>query len=445
MSPSPFTGVWRLVPNKQLRAVRERMRSRESPDDVMSRQELADQVNSYLFEHTGREFSLDANYVGKLERGVIRWPHKLYREAFRVVLRAASDGALGFANPRRTTTAASDVNRLDFLRAAALIGAGSFLTPTTFDILAPAEPTPVPSRIGRDEIEHIRTAAQMFSGWDHAYGGGFVREAVMAQLRWSARLLDTGAAEPVRVELQEAVGHLAHVTAFMAFDAYAWRDADGIFKFALACAEASGNPHLRAKVLSSMARMAIWRGNFDLGMSYADLGLDRAVDLTATEQAMLFTAKARALGKLSRSRDTLLTVDAADEAFGRSDPAEDPPWMAYYDAAQHAGDTGHALFDIAVRGYPTEARDRLGAAVAGHTASFPRSRAISLTKLATLVMARGDPREATELGTRALEAIGPLRSRRAASELRVFQRYAATHVRIPEVADLRLRIAETIG
>ncbi len=411
----------------------------------MSRQELAELVNSYLFQHTGREFGLDANYVGKLERGVIRWPHKVYREAFRFVLGVTNDGELGFSNPRRVVPAPAEANRHDFLRSAAVIGAGSFVTPTAFDLVPPAESIPLPSRIGRDEIDDIRTAAQVFSRWDHAYGGGFVREAVTAQLRWSARLLDAGAAEPVRIELQEAVGQLAHVAAFMAFDAYAFKDADRTFKFALACAEASGNDHLRAKALSSMARMAIWRGNFDLGITYTDLALDRADRLTATEQAMLLAARARALGKLNRAQETMRAVGLADEAFARSKPAEDPPWMAYYDAAHHAGDTGHALFDLSVRGYPTEAGGRLVTAIEGHTASYSRSRAISRIKLATLVMANDDPLEATEIGNVALEATGRLRSRRAASELRTFMRYAAKHVRLPEVADLRLRIAQTIG
>ncbi|WP_203981319.1 hypothetical protein [Planosporangium flavigriseum] len=62
----------------------------------MSRQELAEAVNAYLWKEHRRKVTLDSNYVGKLERGQHRWPGELYREAFRTVLKAASDADLGF-------------------------------------------------------------------------------------------------------------------------------------------------------------------------------------------------------------------------------------------------------------------------------------------------------------------------------------------------------------
>ncbi|MFD2081427.1 XRE family transcriptional regulator [Actinopolymorpha cephalotaxi] len=451
----------------------------------MSRQEMADQLNTYLFRVTGREFGIDANYVGKLERGVIRWPQKLYRDAFRAVLGASTDRELGFFNPRRapalagnggaggvggagTGTTGSGSNGHsgtagDSGGTAALsvrIGAsgapaagsgaggagGAGLVPAAaFALLGPLEATPIPSRIGRDEIGHVRAAAVLFSRWDHSYGGGFVRDAVVAQLRWSARLLQAGAGHRERLELHEAVGHLAHVAGFMAFDAYAFTDAERLFRFALACAEAAGTWHLRAKVLSSMARLAVWRGQAATALGLTDLALVRSDRITPTEQAMLLTARARGLARLGRTRETLRVVGAADDAFARSNPAEDPPWMAYYDAAQHAGDTGHALFDLEVRGYPTEAGRRLAAAVAGHTPVYARSRTISRIKLASLLMATDDPREGVAVGTPALEGAGRLRSRRTAEDLRELRRYAGQHANVPDVADLRRRIGTLVG
>jgi hypothetical protein len=65
----------------------------------MSRQELAEAVNACLAgkgERAGREATLDANHIGKLERGEHRWPNDLRREAFRHVLDADTDAELGF-------------------------------------------------------------------------------------------------------------------------------------------------------------------------------------------------------------------------------------------------------------------------------------------------------------------------------------------------------------
>jgi transcriptional regulator with XRE-family HTH domain len=428
-------------PNDQLRAARERTSSPDHPGECLSRQELAELVNAHVWRQHGRVVEMDANYVGKLERGVIRWPSKRYREALRAVLGVSTDAALGFANKRRAIVKLEDVNRKSFLRAAAL-GAGGLALAPAMDLLEGSEPTPIPARVGATEVEQIRTAARVFANWDHLYGGGLAREAVFAQLRWSAALLNEAQySARQRGPLFAAVGYLAHTFAFMAFDAYAHHDAQRIFRFALACAEQAGDWHLRAKVLSSMSRQATWLGQPDDALTLTEYAVVRADRLSATERAMLHTAHARALAKMGRVRETLIAVGQADEAFSHSDPAADPPWMGYYDAAQHAGDTGHALFDLAVRERSSQAaRARLAAAVAGHTAAYARSRAISRIKLASLVMATGDPREAVTLGHGAVDAAAGIRSLRAADDLRELARYASRHATNGEVAELRARI-----
>jgi hypothetical protein len=94
----------------------------------MSRQELADEANRYLFDATSRHAALTANYVGKLERGVFRWPDRDYREAFRTILCASSDAELGFFITRRgcddlsSDTAADTTFRPARLAAVRLIG-----------------------------------------------------------------------------------------------------------------------------------------------------------------------------------------------------------------------------------------------------------------------------------------------------------------------------------
>ena len=62
----------------------------------MSRRELADAVNAYLWDTYRRKENLTENDIGKLERGVTRWPSERRREAFRTVLGATTDAELGF-------------------------------------------------------------------------------------------------------------------------------------------------------------------------------------------------------------------------------------------------------------------------------------------------------------------------------------------------------------
>jgi hypothetical protein len=77
----------------------------------MSRQELADAVNSYLWDQYEIKETIDATYVGHLEQGRYRWPGRLRREAFRHVLGATSSTDLGFYPKRgkRASELESDV------------------------------------------------------------------------------------------------------------------------------------------------------------------------------------------------------------------------------------------------------------------------------------------------------------------------------------------------
>ncbi|MEU9889717.1 hypothetical protein [Sphaerisporangium sp. NPDC051011] len=432
-------------PNHQLREAREQRESPHEPGEPMSRQELADLVNAWIHEHLGRVACLTANYIGKLERGLVSWPNADYRAALRDLLGAGADRDLGFRRPRRHArgaTTVTDVDRKDFLRTAL----GTALSVPLADLLIPTEPSTVPAVVSPADIQEIRTIAGLFSTWDHTYGGSLVREAVNAQLRQSVALLDKARCPPqLHVDLYAAVGVLGHAAGFMAFDAYAHNDARRMFRLALACAEQAGDWHLRAKVLSSMARQAIWCGDPDKGMTLVELAMVRSDRLTPAERAMLLSARARALAKLGRSQETVNTVGLADEEFTRVRPEEEAPWMRYYDAAQHSGDTGHALFDIAIHGGSSdEASRRLAAAVHDHAPVYVRSRAISGIKLATLTMSTGDPDEAAAIGERAVHDAGIVRSRRAADDLRELYRTATPYQRRDSVAKLRRGIEAAV-
>jgi hypothetical protein len=79
-----------------LAEARRRLLSPSGSGRVMSRQEVADAANAYLWSTYGERGGLDRNYLGKLEQGKHRWPRARHREALRHVLRASKDADLGF-------------------------------------------------------------------------------------------------------------------------------------------------------------------------------------------------------------------------------------------------------------------------------------------------------------------------------------------------------------
>jgi hypothetical protein len=300
------------------------------------------------------------------------------------------------------------VDRQQFLRTSRDLGALAALGPVVA-LLEGIKPTPIPTRVGATEIEQIRAAARVFQSWDRAYGGGVARDAVMGQLRWSVGLLRATCPARLRPELFSAVGDLADIAGRMALDVGAHEDARQLFHCALACAEQAGDWHLRAFVLDSLATQAIRTGQPDEGLTQAEHALVRADRLTATELALLHATRGRALAKMRRVNETLTAIGTAEDHFAHSTPANDPPYLAHYNAAFLGGGNGQALFDLALLGHNlAQATDRLTAAAAGHTAGRPR--AFCLTKLASLTMATGDPIQAVAIGDEALDVAGTLRS-----------------------------------
>jgi hypothetical protein len=165
----------------------------------------------------------------------------------------------------------------------------------------------------------------------------------------------------------------------------------------------------------------------------------RAERLTATQRAALWNEYGSALARLHRVQDAVTAVGRADEEFSQAVPAEDPPWLTFYNTAMHAAYVGHALWPVAMGGqFVSEAAGRISTAVSGCSGQF--SRVYMQARLASLTMVTGDPVEATAIGHQALDAAGQLRSGRVAEEFRTLRRIAARHSTMPAVAEMRHRI-----
>ncbi|WP_413116276.1 helix-turn-helix domain-containing protein [Streptomyces sp. CY1] len=371
--------------------------------------------------------------------------------------KGASSAATAMEGRRAQAAGMPDTDPLDFLnrsltpmerRAFLATGGIAVLDPASFgDLIRESVHAQLPDVVRPDDLEQVRAAAENHASWDNLYGGGgIVRTAAFGQLAWAQGLLDVTCPSEYEAELFTVVGHLAIVMGASAFDAYQHGNAARLLDFGAQCAERVDNWHLRAFALNWRARQAIWCGAPDGGLTYADMGLVRTDRLTPRERAMLHIARARAWAKIGNRQETLTAIGQSDEAFSLAEDGEDASWLAYYDYAQHHGDTGHAAFDIALLPgqSPRLAIERLETAINNHADSYVRSRALSGTKLGTLTMATGDPQEAVCIAHRALDEIGQLRSKRAVTDVQDLARASAKYAKNSDVAGLRERIRRTV-
>ena len=434
-------------PNCLLRAARERRPSPSAPGEPASRAEVAEAVNAWLWETTGKRHALDAHYLAKLERGVARWPNAAYRSGLRHVLGVDTDVELGFWRPRRRLPTAADSGRLELKKtlSTGLNGIDLGVSPVEFVDRITVE-TPAPLRVGHTEVQQVRAATRTLAAAENLNGGGLLAEAGTLQLRWAARLLAAQVDQRSRAALFESVGNLAGVVAFSAFDMSDHGAATRCFQFALWCSEQADSWELRAATLADMARQAVYVDDLDSALTLIEHAQVRADRLSATGRTVVSVVRARLLALLGRHTEARAEVDQADAHFADRDPATDPPWLTYYDEAEHAGSTARALIPLAVlRNDPGEAAERLSKAISLHTDAYPRSRAFSRARLATLIMTTGDPQEAVVLSQQALRSAADLHSRRVTDELRSIGAAAKRHAAIPEVADLTHELLLTTG
>ncbi|MGI9063467.1 MAG: XRE family transcriptional regulator [Pseudonocardiaceae bacterium] len=433
------------VANGKLRAMREATPSRVVAAESMGRAELAEAVNQYLWKSRFKRYDLDAHTIARYERGTVRWPSEPYREGLRAVLDAATDAELGFRPTRRGSTAVASTSAVSMSLAPDYDGSvdlgvspAEFLARTSVD-------TPVPTRVGWTEVEHVRATTRAVAMSENLFGGGLSCEAARGQLRWAGNLLEAHANNDVRRALLEAVGNLSGVVAFSAFDIANHHAADRCFQFALWCAQQADAWALRANTLAEMSRKAAYLGHRDDALSMIEFAQVRADRVSATARAMLWTLRARQLALSGRHGEAQTDVQRADAYFEDRDPATDPPWLVYYDMAEHQGSTGKALIPVAREmNRPGLAAPRLENAIRLQDADYPRSRTFSRTRLAALTMAIGDPREAASMGRQAVTDAAPLWSQRIVTELHGLARVSEQHGHIGEVAELQYEITRLV-
>ncbi|MBB4682624.1 helix-turn-helix domain-containing protein [Amycolatopsis jiangsuensis] len=294
-----------------------------------------------------------------------------------------------------------------------------------------------PRGIGWGDVSRMREVTRKLASAENSFGGAFARDDAQTKLRWALQFTEFSASNDVARAMTEAVGNLASVAAFCAFDAGDHEAADDCFAQAIECAVKSGSWALRANTYAEMSRKAAWLGELDDALTLIELALVRADRLTATARAMLCTIHARLLAQTGRHAEALDEIERADAHFAERIPAADPPWLCYYDDAEHSGSTGKALIPIArATSRPELAVGRLTTAVSLQGDEYPRSRTFSRIRLASLLMTTGHPDNALGHGVQALNDVATLQSARLRDELAGLARASIPYTGHDDIAQL---------
>lgn len=316
--------------------------------------------------------------------------------------------------------------------------------------VAPAGGTRRPGRLGIRDVEQLEQTARAFRAWDHRYGGGLRRKAVLGQLNEVAGILREHQPAAVERRLYRVLALLAGTAATMAWDSGLQRRAQDYYRLSLRAAHAGGDRVWGANVLAGMARQMLYTGRPQDALELVRLAQEGSRSRALPRvNAMLHTREAWALSALGRGAAFERATEQARATLADAGPgAEDPYWIAYFDEAELAGVTGGRLLELArrdPRAHAERAAREIRQALARRGREAGRSRALDHIGLAEVYFLVGDLGNACAQAHAAVDAAESVHSGRVRSGLAGLYAYTVGHGTSHRVREARARIREQLA
>lgn len=428
----------------------------------MSRQELADAVNAYLSRTDPHEANLDANHIGKLERGEHRWPNDKRRAAFRHVLQVATDRQLGFYIIRGMSITAQrpgpsggaplssgaraghgnsdglpDSQRRALLKGVAAVATSAGLVGPR-DLLRRR-------RLGYSDVTRLDAVTAMYRSLDYECGGGLLYVHVNAFAESVACLVDHDYTDRLRSGLLAAIAGARQLAGWTAFDAGRHIDAQRHWLAAERAALAAGDVLLAARVRYCQARQfQHLRHNRDALDTLRLAGAQLGSTGTPAVSAMLQGAEAASLAALGDERGALTALTTAEGAFERVEPDREPVWMRFYDRGELLAQYGRVYRDLA-RTEPSKHGETAVRWVTDAIAAFGpqnvRSTVLNEIGLCSAWSLAGQPEQALAVGAAVIERASQLTSARITDRIRNLRRDLTPHAARTDVAEFSHQLA----
>ncbi|MFD5095005.1 hypothetical protein ACFWMR_30695 [Amycolatopsis thailandensis] len=302
------------------------------------------------------------------------------------------------------------------------------------------------SRLGLDDVRQVEADTSRFRALDYRYGGGRCADAVAAHRISASRLLARDCGDSVRRRLCTALADLTNLVGWTAFDAGRADLAHAAFDGALSLASAAEDDVLVSNICYRKGRVFLHHGR-----SRAALGAFRRGERAAESGGsplMLSVLRANmawAYAQLGDSGQATRRLSRARAAFDAADPADVPPYAAFFgetDLTAMAGTVHNELAATADPSHAGAAISELTDVVASYPREMARSKAFCLTMLATSHLVDGDADRSVEVADSVLAGAASLNSARLTDRLRPL--WAQAHLRRAnaDARDLADRIAD---
>ncbi|ASO17720.1 transcriptional regulator with XRE-family HTH domain [Actinoalloteichus hoggarensis] len=338
------------------------------------------------------------------------------------------------------------VKRRKFLAHAAAVTVGAAVFGEDEGWAPASDQTPIPGRIGVTDVRQIEAATSALRSLDSRHGGGFCRDAVIAQLRWAQQLLSAQRRDGIENRLFVAIGDLHNLAGWTSFDTGLIDSARGHFSRALEFARRGGDDSLVANVLYRTGRLYLHHEEPNEALKLFQLG-QMAAQNTGSQltTAVLCANEAWAYAKLGMERPAKNLVNMAKDMFERSERTDPPGWVRFFDETDLYAMIGAIHTELATKddADPKHSRiaiNSLTRAINDYGGVPTRNVAFQCTMLALNHLIEGDIDQGASMGALALDASEHVRSKRVFDRMRPLEDLAQKRSANPMSRELAERI-----
>jgi len=291
-----------------------------------------------------------------------------------------------------------------------------------------------------DDFERVADARRRM---DDALGGGALLASVREDLRLVVALLNRSAyTEEVGRRLYATAAEFGRLAGWLADDCNQPALAQRYFLTALRAVHLSGDRAIGANILGNMCVQAGQSGNPREAMTLAESALTAGKALTPAVVGSLHGRLGLAAAFAGDAEVSRRARDRSFELLARSVPAEEPPWIYWFNQAD-----AHALagWSDVVLGRPTQAEAELRRAVALIDPAFARDRCGMLLDLATARLGTDSMERAFATATEAATIIRRLDSPRERRLLAEFRAAATPYAHTSTARDFDEKHRDLLG
>lgn len=299
-------------------------------------------------------------------------------------------------------------------------------------------------RVGMRDVRAIRDAAGMFMQLDFKYGGGHGHKALRHYFRHEVLpLLDASYSEKVGTALFGAAAEVSQLLAWTAYDTGNHRLAHRYLSSTLRLTQVIDDRMFGARILGNLSHQANYLGNHAQAIQLARAAVEGAKG-RATPRAMsnYWAMEARALSNAGEKAGAARAMNEAERHFERTDSADDPAWLSYFDEAELTGEFCHCFRDLRMR---REAVEQAQRAVDSTDPAYARTLGFCRMVLAQSQLINGDLEAAVTTASLAVEGGDSLQSSRFQRYVTDFQAEVSTHAAHPAVVAFNEKVTEALA